>query len=71
MPQGTGGLACGWLLPDDSFAAAVAAIRAWAFATDRQLEALGAVGATWAREELSPERFRDELVSLARGGAGT
>jgi len=71
MPQGTGGLACGWLLPDDSFAAAAEAIGAWARADGPRLEAFGATGATWAREELSPERFRDELVSLARGGVGT
>jgi glycosyltransferase involved in cell wall biosynthesis len=76
MPQrsathGPGGLACGWLLPDDSFAAAAEAIGAWARADGLRLEALGAAGAAWAREELSPERFRDELVSLARGGAGT
>ena len=64
---GPGGLACGWLLPDDSFTAAVAAIRAWACATDRRLEAAGDAGAAWAREELSRERFRDELVRLAGG----
>jgi glycosyltransferase involved in cell wall biosynthesis len=66
MP-GPGGLACGWLLPDDSVAAAVAAIRAWACATDRRLEAAGEAGGAWAREELSRERFRDELVRLAGG----
>ena len=68
MP-GPGGLACGWLLPDDSFTAAVEAIGAWAEADARRLEAAGDAGAAWARAELSQERFGDALRGLAAGGA--
>jgi len=68
MPRaGAGGLACGWLLPDDSLAAAAQAISDWArLATGQRakLEAMGAAGRAWAADALSPERFREELLRL-------
>jgi glycosyltransferase involved in cell wall biosynthesis len=62
-----GGLACGWLLPDDSARAAEAAIAEWAsLAVGRTapLAEMGAAGRAWAAEALSPERFRHSLGAL-------
>jgi glycosyltransferase involved in cell wall biosynthesis len=61
-----GGLAFGWLLPDDSAAAAAEAIGAWAVAAGKsaapgQPLPLGDAGRAWAAEHLSFERFRTML----------
>jgi glycosyltransferase involved in cell wall biosynthesis len=63
----SGGLACGWLLPDDSLATAAVAISAWARLAAGQratLETMGAAGRAWAEETLSPERFQEKLWRL-------
>lgn len=79
LPRSSGGtsgpdgnLACGWLLPDDSEAAAVRAIGEWAGlaeggASQARLQSLGAAGRTWAGEQLSAERFRERLAALEAG----
>jgi len=59
------GFPCGWLLPDDSAEAAVAAIREFAAASPARLGGLGAAGRAWAGDHLSFDRFRDELRRLA------
>jgi glycosyltransferase involved in cell wall biosynthesis len=70
MPRTTaGGLACGWLLPDDSAAAAVEAIAAWSATASgrgpKPLATVGSTGRSWASDTLSFERFRATLRSLA------
>jgi glycosyltransferase involved in cell wall biosynthesis len=73
MPRdATGQLACGWLLPDDSGAAAEQAIAEWAtLAADSpanapRLTAMGATGRAWSAESLSFETFQNNLRYLAR-----
>jgi glycosyltransferase involved in cell wall biosynthesis len=65
MPRAAAsGVACGWLVPDDSAAAAAQAISDWArLALDQSasLAEMGAAGRRWARQSLSPERFREAL----------
>lgn len=68
-------LPCGWLLPDDSAATAVAAIREFAALPTARLAELGAAGRSWADDHLSFDRFRDALRRIAadavdRRGAG-
>jgi glycosyltransferase involved in cell wall biosynthesis len=72
MPHTPSGcLACGWLLPDDSTAAAIDGITAWAAppgghgSTADRCAALGAVGRQWARDTLSFAEFQASLRSLA------
>ena len=73
LPRETGGerLACGWLLPDDSAAAAEQAIAEWVreagggAAGAARDAARGASGRAWATEWLSFARFRDTLRTLA------
>jgi glycosyltransferase involved in cell wall biosynthesis len=65
-----GRLACGWLLPVVSEAAAKEAIRAWSTAFREtpprsDLRALGRVGRDWAAEHLSFDRFRTSLRQLS------
>jgi len=66
----SGGLACGWLLPDDTPAAAAEAVAAWgrlaAGPSGRAaaLAALGAQGRTWVGDTLAFERFSARLASL-------
>lgn len=66
-----GRLACGWLLPDDSVAAATQAIAQWAAlaagtqASRARLAAMGSSGRAWAEATLPFERFRDTLRHLA------
>jgi len=65
MPvDGKTGTAVGWLLPDLATRTAVDAIRAFSAANIAQLQACGATGKRWADEELSPDRFRDALISM-------
>ncbi len=65
LPQAAaGGIACGWLLPDDSARAATAAIGEWAVLAEGRPAALaemGAAGRAWAGETLSRERFREAV----------
>ena len=68
---GAGGLACGWLLPDDSMRSAVEAITAFATSCDgsdfgsvRQFPN-NAVGRGWVADHLQFDRFRERLISLA------
>ncbi len=65
LPQvAAGGIACGWLLPDDSGDAAAEAIAEWAVLAAGQRAALaemGAAGRAWAGETLSRERFREAV----------
>ena len=65
MPARDGRFACGWLLGNDSQAAAVGAIGEFGRADDATLVAAGAAGRGWASDELSRERFRDRLIELA------
>lgn len=66
LPQATaGGLACGWLLPDDAPAAAAEAVAAWGQARDHR--SLGATGRAWAADALAFDRFRERLAELAVG----
>lgn len=61
-------LACGWLLPDDSAAAAGQAVAEWAalVAGERgKLAMRGATGRAWAADALAFERFRAGLRRLA------
>jgi len=63
LPRGSaGGLACGWLLPDETPAAAEEAIAAWGRA--REYRALGAPGRAWAGETLALDQFRERLAKL-------
>lgn len=62
---GLHGFPCGWLLPDDTAATAIAAIRDFAATPAARLEALGAAGRSWAADHLSFDRFRDALRGLA------
>ncbi|MFM9025635.1 MAG: glycosyltransferase [Planctomycetaceae bacterium] len=62
---GLHGFPCGWLLPDDTAATAIAAIRDFAATPAARLEALGAAGRAWAADHLSFDRFRDALRGLA------
>jgi glycosyltransferase involved in cell wall biosynthesis len=64
MPARDGRFACGWLLGDDAQATAVAAIRAWAGASDAALAAAGATGRSWVADTLSFERFRERLTAM-------
>ncbi len=64
MPARDGRFASGWLLGDDAQATAVAAIRAWAGASDAALAAAGATGRSWVAETLSFERFRERLTAM-------
>jgi glycosyltransferase involved in cell wall biosynthesis len=73
MPRDSAGeLACGWLVPDDSRAAAEQAIGEWASlaagspAAGKRLAAMGATGRAWAAEFLSFETFQTTLRHLAR-----
>ena len=68
MPARDGRFACGWLLPDDSHAEAVAAIRGFAAATDESLAAAGELGRKWVGETLSFDRFQSTLAALAAAG---
>jgi glycosyltransferase involved in cell wall biosynthesis len=52
---------CGWMLPDFSHEAAVAAIRAFASSPREALERMGANGRAWAQRTLGFEAFRDNL----------
>lgn len=66
MPQGgSGGIACGWLLPDDSTKAAVEAIERFAEADDSCLAGMGRAGRSWASDTLAPARFRARLLAMA------
>jgi len=72
MPRDAAGqLACGWLLPDDSRAAAEQAIAQWgtlamdSALTSPRLTAMGAVGRAWAADSLSFEGFQAALHHLA------
>lgn len=60
-----GSVGCGWLLPDLSDRAAIAAIRAFDRASDDDLATMGASGRAWAERELSFEKFASSLRSLA------
>jgi glycosyltransferase involved in cell wall biosynthesis len=68
LPQAAaGGIACGWLLPDDSGDAAAEAIAEWAVLAEGQratLAEMGAAGRRWAGEMLSRERFREVLRGM-------
>lgn len=62
-----GGLACGWLLPDDAPATAAEAVAAWGRLAEAggpagELAALGAGGRAWVGDTLGFERFRDRLA---------
>jgi glycosyltransferase involved in cell wall biosynthesis len=77
MPRDSGGtLACGWLLPDDSSAAAGEAINAWASLaagsahSRSRLAALGNTGRAWVSETLSFDRFHSVLNRLANASTG-
>jgi glycosyltransferase involved in cell wall biosynthesis len=67
LPRRSDGvLACGWLLPDESAAAAEEAIGEWGVATGGsaahgQPLALGDAGRAWATEHLAFERFQNSL----------
>jgi glycosyltransferase involved in cell wall biosynthesis len=60
----TGRLACGWLVPNDTLAAAEEAIAAWGQARDHP--SLGAPGRAWAGDMLAFARFRERLAELCR-----
>jgi glycosyltransferase involved in cell wall biosynthesis len=57
---------CGWFLPDNSAAAATAAIQAWADAPAAQLHAMGARGSAFVRGELTFAKFAAHLRDLAQ-----
>jgi glycosyltransferase involved in cell wall biosynthesis len=59
------GFPAGWLLPDDTLATAVAAIRDFAAAPAATLAAAGAAGRSWTQEHLSFDRFRERIRRLA------
>lgn len=65
--------ACGWLLPDDSHATAVQAIREWvglvrgSGTAATRLVTMAATGRAWAAERLSFDRFATTLATLASG----
>jgi glycosyltransferase involved in cell wall biosynthesis len=59
------GFPAGWLLPDDTLATAVAAIRDFAAAPPATLAAAGAAGRSWTQEHLSFDRFRERIRRLA------
>jgi glycosyltransferase involved in cell wall biosynthesis len=61
---GSDGFPCGWLLPDETVATAVAAIREWATASPARLAGMGAAGRAWVGGELAFDRFRDRLQAL-------
>jgi glycosyltransferase involved in cell wall biosynthesis len=67
LPRNGDQLACGWLLPDDSEAMALGAINAFSQMSDEDLINRGNVGASWAKDWLSFQRFQDSLRSLADG----
>lgn len=71
MPRRADGrLACGWLVPDGSAAAAsdaVAAFLACTRADPQRTAAMGAAGRAWAADALAPDRFADRLRRLAAG----
>jgi glycosyltransferase involved in cell wall biosynthesis len=60
----SGSLACGWLIPEDYAGPAVEAIRAFATAPKRRLDAMAHAGAQWAQEHLSFDTFRLGLANL-------
>jgi glycosyltransferase involved in cell wall biosynthesis len=71
MPGATAGrFECGWLLPDDSDAAARQAIAEWAalaaggLNTESRLKAMGRRGQEWAADHLGRDRFRTSLQRL-------
>jgi len=68
LPRLADQLACGWLLPDDSEASAVAAIEAFSRMGSVDASRQAMAGASWARDVLSFDRFRDSLRSLAIQG---
>jgi glycosyltransferase involved in cell wall biosynthesis len=65
LPRRGGYLACGWLLPDDSRIGALQAIEAFCSMPVEEAARRGAAGASWARDTLGFERFRDSLRTLA------
>jgi glycosyltransferase involved in cell wall biosynthesis len=65
MPARSGRLACGWLLADDSRAAAVEALREFGAATESALGDAGQTGRRWAGDVLSFSRFQHTLHTMA------
>lgn len=63
--DGRQGFPCGWLLPDDTAATAIAAIREFAAMPAARLEAIGAAGRAWVADHLAFDRFRDTVRGLA------
>lgn len=68
LPSRGGRLACGWLLPDDSRISAEQAIEDFCRLSEAEADTMRTAGAAWARDNLSFERFRDALRSLAGHG---
>jgi glycosyltransferase involved in cell wall biosynthesis len=68
LPSRGGRLACGWLLPDDSRAGAEQAIEGFCRLSAAETATMRMAGAAWARDNLSFERFREALQSLATHG---
>lgn len=68
LPSRGGRLACGWLLPDDSPAGAEQAIEGFCRLSAAEADTMRMAGAAWARDNLSFERFREALQSLATHG---
>lgn len=65
MPHGgSGGIACGRALPDDSTKAAVDAIERFADADDSCLAGMGRAGSSWASDALAA-RFLARLLAMA------
>jgi glycosyltransferase involved in cell wall biosynthesis len=61
------GIACGWLLPDETTATATTAITEWAGLVSSQpatAAEIGKIGRAWASTTLSQERFRTSLREL-------
>jgi len=69
LPRGGENLACGWLLPDDSRTAAEEAIEGFCRLSAAEADTMRMAGTAWARDNLSFERFRDALRSLADRGS--
>jgi glycosyltransferase involved in cell wall biosynthesis len=73
LPMGNGRLACGWLLPDGQCSSAIQAITEWnemfgrSDAAAARGRAMQMAGRSWAAENLSFERFQEQLSALATG----
>jgi glycosyltransferase involved in cell wall biosynthesis len=73
LPLGNGQLACGWLLPDGQRSTAIQAITQWnemfgrSDAAAARGRAMQMTGRSWAAENLSFERFQEQLSALASG----